>query len=217
MVRAILAWDKTQTRRIIKRPLPEYLTVSKGRIVVNPEKITTYLPLGVKELEKMLAPWKCPYGESGDRLWVREAFCHKDDDFGSMLYDQYWYRATTPHIRNVDGDGFGVTRKDGSESSPWIPSIHMPRRASRITLEVENTWVEYLQDISEDDAIAEGVLFDSDHSLYWDYEREQWICIDAVDSYRTLIDKISGSGTWDSNPLMRVVEFKVLTVKGGLL
>lgn len=215
MIRALLSGQKSQTRRIIKKPLPEYLAVSEGRIVVNPEKITPYLPLGARELEKMLSPWKSPYGEPGDHLWVRETFCRMADDNGYPVDGQYWYRATHPNIRCVDGDGFGARRKDGSEASPWIPSIHMPRRASRITLEIGNTWVEYLQDISEDDAISEGVLFNEEHSLYWDYEREQWICVDAIDSYRTLINKINGDGTWESNPLMRVVKFKVIEVKGA--
>lgn len=214
MVRAILAGSKRQTRRIIKRPLPEYLTVSKGRIVVNPEKITTYLPLGVKELEKMLAPWKCRYGESGDRLWVRETFFEGyNDEFEPT--GEYFYAATHDGcVFVMNDDGGPKVNKDGSDASPWKPSIHMPRKASRITLEITDVRAEYLQDISEDNAIAEGVLFNEEYSLYWDYEREQWICVDAVDSFRTLIDKISGSGTWDSNPLMQVVEFKVLTVKG---
>lgn len=214
MVRAILAGSKTQTRRIIKRPLPDYLTVSKGRIVVNPEKITTYLPLGVKELKKMLAPWRCRYGEQGDRLWVRETFFEVyGDDFQPT--GEYIYRATNEgYVHVLDDDGGIKVNKDGSDASPWIPSIHMPRRASRMNLAVENTWVERLQNISEEDAIAEGVLFNEEYSLYWDYEREQWICVDAVDSFRTLINKISGAGTWESNPLMRVMEFKVIEVKG---
>lgn len=214
MVRAILAGSKRQTRRIIKCPLPEYLSAEDGKIVYLIDKLDDAIfPISSCDLKRMIRPWVCKYGDLGDRLWLRETI-------SINRYDEYVYKAdfdVSEFDAYEDGDG-GIWfpgRRDLDRDWKWIPSRHMPRRFSRITLEITGKKVEHLQDISEEDAIAEGVLFNPDHSLYWDYEREQWICIDAVDSFRTLINKISGAGTWDSNPLVRVVEFQIFDVKGG--
>ena len=158
---------------------------------------------------------KCPYGNAGERLWVRETFCYKYDSDYKPLDNQYWYRSSNPDVEAIPDEGTELYRKDGSERSPWIPSIHMPRKASRILLEITSIRAERLQDISEDDAIAEGILFNGDYDLWWDYQREQWICVDPIDSYKSLICKINGPETWEKNPWVWVVEFKVIKVKGG--
>lgn len=196
MVRALLDGSKTQTRRVVKSQ------PTNGWEFENPPvfgRITSPHPkrgrfgafiqrgLGTDFPETDLIP--CPYGQSGDRLWVRETWCHKWDDMHGYL-DEYWYRASTPDVDHADGDG----------KSPWKPSIHMPRAASRITLEITGVRVERLQAISEADAIAEGA---------------QWAACGSPQEgshkagYAQLWESINGPGSWDKNPWVWVVEFKV--------
>ena len=158
---------------------------------------------------------RCPYGKAGDRLWVKETFFEVYNDQFQPT-GKYCYAATHQGYVNVlDDDGGIKINKDGSDASPWKPSIHMPRKASRIQLEITGIRAERLQDISEEAAIAEGILFNGDYELWWDYQREQWICVDPIDSYKSLICKINGPETWEKNPWVWVVEFKVIKVKGG--
>lgn len=120
----------------------------------------------------------CPYGHPGDRLWVRETF-------GISAHNGVvpFYKAT---------EAIALVYK-------WKPSIHMPRWASRITLEIVNVRVERLQDISAEDCIAEGVL----STL-----REHDAVIDLRDKYRALWESINGPGSWEINPWAWVIEFK---------
>jgi len=127
MVRAILDGRKTQTRRPIKK-LPECVILDMKR---EPEQQDPYM---AKWLLKTL---KCPYGQPGLKLWVREAF-YPHDGFITYKADLLPYREL---------------------SVAWKPSIHMPRCASRITLEIDEIRVERVQDISEEDAKAEGCEF----------------------------------------------------------
>ncbi len=118
----------------------------------------------------------CPYGMAGDRLWVRETFGHD----GEPTSRQVAYRADgeVPNIR-------------------WIPSIFMPRDLSRISLEVTEVRVERVTDISEADAIAEGIpAFITSPSTI---PRQQ---------YSTLWNSINGKGSWDKNPWVWAVTFK---------
>ena len=126
-VMAILDGRKTQTRRIMK-PQPNRTW---------PDEVTPHWSVGGnRTLPGASNPLRCPYGVPGDRLWVREAW-RLPDGAPKGWVD---YRADDTR------DGF-----------KWKPSIHMPRWASRITLEVTDVRVERLQDISEADAMAEGV------------------------------------------------------------
>ncbi len=173
MVRAILEGRKTQTRRVVK-PQPCEMNVWHGAIYD-----------GEIDLNKTpcMEPKKSPYGVPGDRLWVRETFCT------GSFYDCFQedgvicYRAT----------GGNATESD---CAAWRPSIHMPRRASRITLEVTGVRVERVQDISEDDAKAEGVSLEK-----WDSYRvayaELWSDLNAK----------RGFG-WSVNPWVWVIEFR---------
>lgn len=124
----------------------------------------------------------CPYGKPGDRLWVRETFCSFPD--GNIFY-----------------------RADNDERAPmkgWKPSIFMPRALSRITLEIKNVRVERLQDISENDAKAEGT--DGERYLGQGFDH----CV-YREAFRTLWESINGPGSWESNPWVWVVEFKQIT------
>lgn len=148
----------------------------------------------------------CPYGVAGDRLWVREAWARESD---LIAYDKggnpIFYRADHPT---------GLFH-DSMEPMHWRPSIHMPRWASRITLEITKVRVERLQDISEEDAIAEGVGHNFVMNGGWpDYQHidKSGHCTLTQDSakmsYATLWDSINGKGAWDANPWVWVIEFK---------
>ena len=155
MVRAILAGQKTQTRRIA---------------------------IHKRSIEPMTE--ECPYGKPGDRLWVRETHM----DLGGCLL----YRAD---------HGSEVERASCAPRQRWAPSIHMPRWASRITLEVTGVRVERLQGISDSDARAEGV--DQDAALSMACTRGA-----ARAAYSALWEQIHGPGSWDANPWVWVVEFR---------
>src|SRR5690606_25633086 len=99
--------------------------------------------------------FNCPYGEVGDYLWVRETWNHSNYPYGPYDSDcLIFYRA------DYDNDLLDADRKKSSDGirRKWKPAIHMPRSASRIRLEIMNIRVERLQDISEEDVIAEGIL-----------------------------------------------------------
>lgn len=186
MVCAILEGRKTQTRRIIKeQPLLGC--------------IGTY-GVGIPFIRGKNGDVRCPYGQPGDRLWVRETFCPiypQDPHYNGGRPIEYDYAATYKHGDRL-GDLLGIKKR-------WTPSIHMPRSASRITLEVTGVRVEQLNEISEADAVAEGCdngKSDAAISTGW-YERPKA-------AYRRLWEQINGIGSWNENPLVWVVEFKVL-------
>jgi len=168
-VKAILDGRKTQTRRVIKpQPLLEY----KGL--------------------KMQFHRKCPYGQVGDRLWVRETWAVAptlNTTKPSDLLKKYdiipiTYRATYPNESHY----------------MWRPSIFMPRWASRITLEIIGVRVEQLQEITDEDALAEGVY--GDETPY--DQATPSMCFEALwDS----LNAKRGYG-WDKNPWVWVLEFK---------
>lgn len=182
MVRAILEGRKTQTRRAIKKACNPFRDI-------------------------------CPYGVPGDRLWVRETWCELRvghfNEIGlprDLLVTRYdyprrngaAYRATT----SPDGDAF---RADFGYK--WRPSIHMPRWASRITLEIVSVRVERLHDISESDAADEGAgLLLADHE-YWDGDPDQY-----RKCFRALWESINGPGSWAENPYVWAIEFKRVEV-----
>lgn len=214
MVRALLREEnpKTQTRRAVK-PQPDPEMVREGVLFRNPSKLRSY----IGEIEKI----PCPYGQPGDRLWVREAFCQGADEV--------IYRATEKSlVVTDDGDGFQILNKDGTCKSPWKPSIHMPRAASRITLEVVTVRVERLQEISEEDALAEGIIYQKPTAediedgatdgvyivpgLTQPLGQPMWAPTAAL-AYRFLWESINGPASWDANPWVWVVEFKRNTSK----
>lgn len=189
MVRALLAGTKTQTRRAVK-PQPRILA---GELLCWKDDALTDDQMGKR----------CPYGQPGDRLWVRETFMdmlgtgveHRPDPRGPL--QRYAY--ASDHQPGSYGD---EARK--SYGLRWKPSIHMPRAASRITLEITGVRVERLQDISESDAQAEGCSLecmtptgdDSGSAIY------------GPGGYLALWESINGVESWAANPWIWVVEFK---------
>lgn len=178
MVRAILEGRKTQTRR------------AATKNVRHPDLGNLYAPgaLVLEHEPQHVIDRCCPYGQPGDRLWVREAWGKAqimNTKTGETRY-QTVYRADNP-----DYDGFGVR---------WAPSIHMRREDSRILLEITAVRVERLNDISEADAVAEGVVIPVTIGM---------TDINAnVAAYRDLWETINGPGSWAANPWVWVVEFR---------
>ncbi len=218
MVRAILAGTKTQTRRAVKGWPLEWLSPPisfSPEYVAHPENDA------------------CPYGQPGDRLWVREAWgyrCSSGTPVAGQYHHTIQYRADderhTFGPMAMDGVGLPKWRERDEGMSyeawdarmtaywrQWRPSIHMPRWASRITLEVTGVRVERLQDISEEDAIAEGV--DRFPGCRRDDDAAAFNRIGPVDNdsfpiarYAVLWEQINGAGSWDANPWVWCVEFK---------
>lgn len=202
MVRAILDGSKTQTRRVVK---PAKDKNSSG-CEMAPCEIAA-------EINRFRNFDFCPYGAPGDLLWVREtwgnvSFCSEEEwtpdrpatkihqlKFGCGYYSGHI-------IYRADGE-FEWENEYGDEQSCWNPSIHMPRAASRITLEITNIRVERLNDISEQDAMAEGVdgaNSDSAQAIGW-YEKPRR-------AFERLWESINGAGSWAINPWVWVIEFK---------
>lgn len=179
MVRALLAGTKTQTRRVVK-PVPS--TLVDGFYLPFKDEPNNWHGFGGD-----LIYWygSCPYGQPGDRLWVREAWMD---------------------LRGVDGAiancMFRATFGNAPDGGKWRPSIHMPRWASRITLEVTGVRVERLQDISTSDAEAEGWPGpDAENSISSTY---------PIAWYSKLWEEINGPGSWTANPWVWCVAFRRL-------
>jgi hypothetical protein len=225
MVRALLDGSKTQTRRICKsQPYSNGFHFDGREILCHNDylppsaMLMDYRDGGQTFTTSNMEGWDfcCPYGQPGDRLWVRETW-----------YCDHWDVQQGPY-REVDGAReLLVYRADDerpyeAEQPIWRPSIHMPRWASRILLEIVSVRVERLHGISEGDALAEGVH--SIRSKEWDLKHfPEWRkAFDEAcsrkekppigplpsQSYRALWESINGTGSWDANPWVWVVEFR---------
>jgi hypothetical protein len=195
MVRALLAGTKTQTRRV----------ACNGTIPAQYIATTEYEPgrwrlFDAEHPHASLAQYTmppCPYGQPGDRLWVRETFAKIDGQTRPWIETDY--RATYAHGDRL-GDHLGMKKR-------WTPAIHMPRAASRITLEITEVRVERLQAISEADARAEGVVYDpGEGGTFW-VPGAGCTSDSAVDAYRKLFESINGPGSWDANPWVWAISF----------
>jgi hypothetical protein len=162
---------------------------------------------------------RCPYGAPGDRLWVKEAHqifstwgsavvIYREDGSQSEHKDQH---AMGPGIHiNMGNPLSEYTSFNERFPERWRPSIHMPRAASRLTLEVTEVRVERVQDISEHDATQEGVEWSSGSSILdWrNYLTDAQVCTTAKHSFETLWHSINGAASWNANPWVWVVSFR---------
>ena len=191
MVRAILDGQKTQTRRpipVLPKENQSVHHVAKDKYCFATDHANGYVS-GVSEY------FRKPY-EVGDYLWVRETYRPIFGQTSELISVDY--KADPPEKLERLGDVVGTPVK-------WRPSIHMPRSASRITLEITNVRVERLQDITEEDAIAEGCDYSRSEaaiSVGW-YERPRR-------AFRRTWEQIYGKESWDSNPLVWVIDFEVV-------
>lgn len=200
MVRAILAGQKTQTRRVLKQATGPSLSVGMADEAQGVAELSWLHGDGPGyDVEETIRQVACPYGQPRDRLWVREAWR------ASLAFELTPPRdipAGTPLRYTADGSGALPPENAGK----YRPPMFMPRWASRITLEVTGVRVERLQDISDDDAIAEGLT--CQNGLYAT-PGEVWQ-IDPRKAYRDLWEQLNGPGSWDANPWVWVVEFRRL-------
>jgi hypothetical protein len=186
MVRAILEDRKTQTRRILKQAVGPSLSVD----VENEAGVAVLSWLqGVGpgyDVGESIERVRCPYGVPGDHLYVRETWAYHPD------YPESTQRAIYRAERGVEYD---VDR--------WTPSIHMPRWASRIDLQITNVRVERLQEISEADAEQEGCApsFEDEFGIVHGQPQYKF-------GFRKLWEEINGTGSWDLNPFCWVIDFK---------
>lgn len=218
MVRSILSGTKTQTRRIIKkRPALDALSVFGPSILMQPG-CADLLPCAV-----------------GDVLWVREA-CRADEDMADQKYVEYLADSSRRLLDLAPDDNCSDAFSDwwnlmayrsndpGLDGSKPVPSIHMPRWASRITLKVTGVKVERLNDISEDDAKAEGLAClskdggrvykwgipdrdglpgNDDDGWHW----HMW-CVGHKPAFDALWSSLHGPGSWEVNPWVCAITFE---------
>ncbi|MBK1686235.1 hypothetical protein [Rubrivivax gelatinosus] len=192
MVRALLAGTKTQTRRVVKPQPVEHPAFAGGAFIEHKR-------LGQVGVEALVAD-VMTYGAPGDRMWVRETFRRVDGQ--TLPWIETDYRATYQHGDRL-GDHFGGKPR-------WTPAIHMPRHASRITLEITGVRVERLKAISEADAIAEGLMpLGSGADRTWTVDGDAASEHEAArDTYAWLWEQINGAGSWDANPWVWATTFK---------
>ena len=203
MVRAILDGRKTVTRRVVKpQPAGE---IRRGEPDFNHWIDTKYWERQNQKENRGIGTrgFACPYGQPGDRLWVRETFsgpwCMEAQDGISAAPPSKWGESSRIWYW-ADGEP-----AYGDWTRPR-PSIHMPRWASRITLEVTGVRVETLQDIDLADALAEGIS-DTGALILDSAGNEQG---GPIAEYAVLWEQINGPGSWDANPCVWVVEFRRL-------
>lgn len=206
MVRAILDGRKTQTRRVVK---PQPYVDAQGNACWNgtnfgqdargPHIQALASPLPSSKTGRV----RCPFGKPGDRLWVRETFQPLFADGVENHWETDWQTGEGYKISYPATDGVQefIDLDDGL-SDACKPSIHMPRWASRILLEITAVRVERLNDISEDDAIAEGTP--GGHGAIPGYG----YAATPGEHYHWLWESINGAGSWDANPWVWVIEFK---------
>nr|WP_314637870.1 hypothetical protein [uncultured Janthinobacterium sp.] len=208
MVRAVLDGSKTQTRRALKRQ-PDY------PIIIATEPHTNRYQIGEREPVTEAALLRAsPYGQPGDRLWVRETFGYVSPRRATAPHSEckIEYRADlAPGCTDRPGQWPIDECKGDPERPRWRPSIHMPRAASRILLEIVSVRVERLQDISDADIEAEGIDMDA---LAEAQDRYDTIAKDGNASGRATLRMAwrelweSTGGDWDANEWLWVIEFK---------
>ncbi len=220
MVRALLDGSKTQTRRVCK-PAQFYCLSTVVEVPDPLERGQVYngSHFGDEEGEVQFA---CPYGGRGDRLWVRETWQGPLLQEFEVDADPDWHYAS--HIHQYQNPAHCEYAADGGPKPEytdaddvmrqgWRPSIHMPRWASRITLEITSVRVERLPDISEADAMAEGATPISDPC-----DHVRLACADIGCSgpqpyrvgFRSLWQDINGPDSWAANPWVWAIEFRRL-------
>lgn len=220
MIRALLAGTKTQTRRAVR--VQPSARVGAAQVAAG---LWAWLRGDDGSIESLiLGKGRCPFGQPGDRLWVRETWCkgcaHEDDDSVCIAYRASQGPNDGPAssllVNNIPRPEGVALWKDSDEV--WRPSIFMPRWASRILLEVTDVRVERLQDISEADAAAEGVEqygtgkdggLRSINKTWRAYGHEDTQhAVSAHASYRSLWNAINGANSWDANPWVWAVSFR---------
>lgn len=194
------------------------MTHTESSIKFNAEMILAIQEGRKTQTRRMVIPLASPINE-----------CEYADTFSADQYNQEIGCECVPPIvaktamvtigTNLIQQFYTVACPYGDTGSKlWVrenSSASMPHKTSRTLLEITGIRVERLQDISEEDAMAEGVLFNGDYDLWWDYQCQDWGCISAIDSFWSLFCKIYDQKTWNENPWVWVITFKTLTTTKG--
>lgn len=213
MVQAILCDAKWMTRRIIKPqpiehnseirmpiPLEDYVKKLSGLQKKGFERVITAGPVS-----GYMVP-KCPYGNIGDVLWVRESFAKIwdtdhwfDEDTEKWIGNFHWeYKADDLRVKYPGNWDDAIDPKSDPDCAHWGPSIHMPYEACRLKLLIKSIRVERLQDITDEDALAEGCLS----------KQNSFVEGELRDAFKKLWSKINGPDSWIENPWVWVIEFE---------
>lgn len=193
MIQAILAGRKTMTRRIVKGDLADCYFQS---LVLHATGLFTFIKNGnYNPIQSDVINVRCHYGQPGDRLWVKETFAKTG---AGILYK--------------------ADKNMGFTAEKWTPSIFMPRAASRILLEIVSVNVERLQDISDENAVNEGIENITptlDDATWKNYNTNKWEHVvrhftDPKLSFQSLWQSIHGQKSLEANPWVWVIEFKVI-------
>lgn len=197
MVQAILNGTKTQTRRIIKlrdKSLPDDDSISRLIEFDSNGEMTEGNPDKIMDFSKHYPYWKelKPKYNIGDIIYVRETW--QKSNFENGHFSHYIYKADNDPLHNF---------------IKWKPSLFMQKEAARIFLQIKNVRIERLQNISESDAIAEGIEkeFDTYLDYYWKTKTGSFY-LNPIDSFKSLWEKINGKNSWDLNPYIWVYEFE---------
>lgn len=199
MVLAILEGRKTQTRRIVSpRPQPHWALTNVGRLTCSAHRLNGE-NVAVFSDGEMGYPYLNRFGGPGDQLWVRET-CRAEElpsgeDGVRYLADNDW--RVIENTKTASEAWVRLNWYRGKRGAT-VPTIHMPRWASRINLEITGVRVERLQEISGSDCIAEGIV-EADAPDY---------IFGLQEAYRNLWESINGPGSWDANPWVWVIEFR---------
>lgn len=219
MIRALIDGQKTQTRRIMKvqPPASDYklstcVATTGSAKAVGKQHWVKVSDCGYRILDDSHPYFLCPYGKPGDLLWVRETFQIDPSGYGPT---RIYYPANDQDM-HVDHSGKPdlIAQADRLWTEPGVcrPSIHIPRWASRLTLELTGVRVERLNDISEEDAKSEGI-FEAGNLGFYMYDSKgtpgKHCCDSARSTYACLWESINGPASLQANPFVWVLEFRV--------
>ena len=233
MVRAILSGAKTVTRRPVvpmagrqRQWLTPALLTQSPRLTMCRLSEADSGELGAQMEHPKGGPlgWvRCPLGAPGDRLWVRETWCPGDYWTSGVVHDppeDIRYAADNGAISYATGRPLRIDTSDWSDPKRWRPSIHMPRWASRILLEVSEVRRQLLQEITTADAIAEGATFVDRGLDAYGAELPGWTMNPPIkdrdlhasprDAFASLWSTINREAKWRKNPEITAITFRVL-------
>ncbi len=221
MVKAYLERRKTMTRRVMRPQPPANAVMKQHSKYPNcwlPYTTDGRLMNSCQGNRKNDCGWYCPYGQVGSKLWIRETIAEWQGTIESVKNGDLDEAAALDYIVYKAGakDWAGIL-KDKSYGHPWNvrPSIHMPRWASRITLEIKELRVERLQDITEEDAKAEGIESSKLGTDYWNFFDGKGWWNSAITAFSYLWDSLNakrGQG-WEKNPWIWCISFRRVDLK----
>jgi hypothetical protein len=197
MVRAILEGRKTQTRHVCK-PQPVYVSDCGDRFYDGCDYKKSWCKPNAGFID-------CPFGNIGDRLWVKETFGVFDCDREPYDNSISWAYKATPYILEPDEETYSddLITLDDLVDKEWRSPIYMPRIASRITLEITNIRVERLQDISDKDALAKGI-----ENFFGVTYNGRFPPADGRLRFSEMWESTQDKNPWNTNPWVWVIEFK---------